>query len=80
MACWSVLLELKPVTVWHVHILALCQIMSSCHKLFTVFMTASMVVVSLGTIQVLRNADGGGGGGVSDFLKKALRRCKVQCY
>ena len=28
---------------------------------------------------MLRNADGGGGG-VSDFLEKALRRCNVQCY
>ena len=33
----------------------------------------------LGAIQVLRNADGGGGGGVK-FPEKALRRCKVQCY
>ena len=32
----------------------------------------------LGAIQVLRNADGGGG--VSDFLEKALRRCNVYCY
>ena len=31
----------------------------------------------LGAIQVLRNADGGGG---QIFQKKALRRCKVQCY
>ena len=29
----------------------------------------------LGAIQVLRNADGGGG--VTFFRKKALRRCKV---
>ena len=33
----------------------------------------------LGAIQVLRNADGGGGRG-QIFRKKALRRCKVQCY
>ena len=31
-----------------------------------------------GAIQVLRNADGGGGG--QFFRGKALRRCKVQCY
>ena len=31
-----------------------------------------------GAIQVLRNADGGGG--VRFSGKKALRRCKVQCY
>ena len=31
-----------------------------------------------GAIQVLRNADGGGGGLI--FWKKALRRCNVQCY
>ena len=35
-----------------------------------------------GAIQVLRNADGGGGvgGGCLIFWKKALRRCNVQCY
>ena len=32
----------------------------------------------LGAIQVLRNADGGGGCPI--FRKKALRRCNVQCY
>ena len=32
----------------------------------------------LGAIQVLRNADGGGGCLI--FWKKALRRCNVQCY
>ena len=31
-----------------------------------------------GVIQVLRNADGGGGCPI--FWKKALRRCNVQCY
>ena len=31
-----------------------------------------------GAIQVLRNAYGGGGFQI--FRKKALRRCKVQCY
>ena len=34
--------------------------------------------VGQGDIQVLRNADGGGGG--SYFPEKALRRCNVQCY
>ena len=34
----------------------------------------------LGAIQVLRNADGGGGGGVQFSVKKTLRRCKVQRY
>ena len=29
---------------------------------------------------MLRNADGGGGGGCLIFLKKALRRCNIQCY
>ena len=29
---------------------------------------------------MLRNADGGGGGGCKIFQKKALRRCKDQCY
>ena len=33
---------------------------------------------ALGAIQVLRNADGGGGYQI--FRKKALRRCNVQCY
>ena len=34
---------------------------------------------NLGAIQVLRNADVGGGG--SDFQgEKTLRRCNVQCY
>ena len=33
----------------------------------------------MGPIQVLRNADGGGGGCLI-FWKKALRRCNVQCY
>ena len=33
---------------------------------------------SLGVIQVLRNA--GGGGGCLIFWKKALRRCNIQCY
>ena len=33
---------------------------------------------TLGAIQVLRNADGGGGCLI--FWKKALRRCNVQCY
>ena len=32
----------------------------------------------LGAIQVLRNADGGGGCQI--FRKKVLRRCKVQRY
>ena len=32
----------------------------------------------MGPIQVLRNADGGGGCLI--FWKKALRRCNVQCY
>ena len=32
----------------------------------------------LGAMQVLRNADGGGGCQI--FGEKALRRCKVQCY
>ena len=32
----------------------------------------------LGAIQVLRNADGGGGCQI--LWKKALLRCKVQCY
>ena len=32
-----------------------------------------------GAIQVLRNADGGGGG-VRFSGGKTLRRCKVQCY
>ena len=32
----------------------------------------------LGAIQLLRNADGGGGCQI--FLEKVLRRCKVQCY
>ena len=32
----------------------------------------------IGAIQVLRNADGGGG--VSTFPEKTLCRCKVQCY
>ena len=32
----------------------------------------------MGAIQVLRNADGGGVCQI--FRKKALRRCKVQCY
>ena len=35
-------------------------------------------LVVLGAIQVLRNADGGGG--CQFFWGKALRRCKVQCY
>ena len=34
--------------------------------------------VSQGAIQVLRNADGVRGCQI--FQKKALRRCKVQCY
>ena len=34
---------------------------------------------SQGAIQVLRNADGGGGGCLI-FWKKALRRCNIQCY
>ena len=34
--------------------------------------------VMFGAIQVLRNADGGGGCLI--FWKKALRRCNVQCY
>ena len=29
---------------------------------------------SSGAIQVLRNADGGGGGGVSDFLEKSVTK------
>ena len=30
---------------------------------------------------MLRNADGGGGGGCQIFREKTfLRRCKVQCY
>ena len=33
----------------------------------------------LGAIQVLRNADGGGGG-VLFSGEKTLRRCNVQCY
>ena len=33
---------------------------------------------SIGAIRVLRNANGGGGCQI--FWKKALRRCKVQCY
>ena len=33
---------------------------------------------SLGVLQVLRNADGGGGCQI--LRKKALRRCKVQRY
>ena len=39
-------------------------------------------VVVRGTIQVLLNTDVGGGGGLACqiFWKKALRRCKVQCY
>ena len=37
-----------------------------------------MEEVKIGAIQVLRNADGGGGCQI--FQKKALRRCKVQCY
>ena len=32
----------------------------------------------IGAIQVLRNAEGGGGGQI--FQKKALQRCKVQRY
>ena len=32
----------------------------------------------IGAIQVLRNAEGGGGGHI--FQKKVLRRCKVQRY
>ena len=36
------------------------------------------IIYALGAIQVLRNADGGGGCPV--FWKKALRRCNVQCY
>ena len=35
-------------------------------------------IFSIGAIQVLRNADGGGGFKI--FQKKALPRCKVQCY
>ena len=34
----------------------------------------------IGAIQMLRNADGGGGGGCQIFREKALRRCNVQCY
>ena len=37
------------------------------------------VRVGFGAIQMLRNADGGGGGCLI-FWKKALRRCNVQCY
>ena len=37
-----------------------------------------MMCIYIGAIQVLRNADGGGGCLI--FWKKALRRCNVQCY
>ena len=37
-----------------------------------------LCVLIQGAIQVLRNADEGGGG--SYFTEKALRRCNVQCY
>ena len=36
------------------------------------------IEINIGAIQVLRNADGGGGCHI--FWKKALRRCKVQRY
>ena len=38
-----------------------------------------MTIITLGAIQVLRNADGGREGG-SNFPEKALRRCNVQRY
>ena len=41
------------------------------------------VFAMIGAIQVLRKADGGGGQswwGCQIFQKKALQRCKVQCY
>ena len=41
--------------------------------------TLSCAYLTKGTIQVLRNADGGGGGCMI-FGEKALRRCNVQCY
>ena len=41
-------------------------------------MAIDMYNFILGAIQVLRNADGGGGCQI--FREKALRRCKVQCY
>ena len=40
--------------------------------------TGNIMHPMLGAIQVLRNADGGGGCQI--FWEKALRRCKVQCY
>ena len=41
-------------------------------------MAIDMYNFILGAIQVLRNADGGGGCQI--FREKELRRCKVQCY
>ena len=46
--------------------------------IFGICLTLQSPAVPLGAIQVLRNADGGGGCQI--FWKKALRRCKVQHY
>ena len=40
--------------------------------------TQKQIFLETWDIQVLGNADGGGGCQI--FQKKALRRCKVQCY
>ena len=52
----------------------LSWIYQSAHPLFQ----SSSSHARYGAIQVLRNADGGGG--VKFFGKKALRRCKIQRY
>ena len=45
---------------------------------FVLFMDNKIHNTCMGAIQVLRNADGGGGCHI--FWKKVLRRCNVQCY
>ena len=59
-----------------------CFVNRKCLKLVNSYFMCQVGTrhVILLAIQVLRNADGGGGGGVTFSRKKPLRRCNVQCY